>query len=109
MTEVRDNRPDRDEIPRRMRHWRAAHPHATLTEIEREVDRQLDAVRASVVAETAMTDDATALNVCPDYGARLGLRGTRERTLLTDGDEPLTLSRVDATCPACGSGLFPPG
>lgn len=104
----RDARPDLSAIASGMRQWRAEHPQATLTEIEREVDRQLDAVRADLVRELAVTG-AAAVEVCPACGASLVQRGTRERTLITEGDEPLRLQRVYATCPACGSGLFPPG
>ncbi|MDQ3549418.1 MAG: hypothetical protein M3439_11445 [Chloroflexota bacterium] len=107
MIEARDDGSGRREIASSMRHWRAEHPQATLTEIEREVDRQLDAVRADLVREMAVT--GAAFDVCPDCGAPLVQRGTRERTLITDGDEPLRLQRVYASCPACGNGLFPPG
>jgi len=107
MTDARDNRPELAETASRMRQWRAEHPQATLTEIEREVDRQLDAVRADLVREMAVM--GAAVDVCPDCGAPLVQRGTRERTLITDGDESLCLQRAYASCPACGSGLFPPG
>jgi hypothetical protein len=107
MTDARDNRPELVEIASSMRQWRAEHPQATLTEIEREVDRQLDAVRADLVREMAVM--GAAVDVCPDCGAPLVQRGTRERTLITDGAEPLHLQRAYASCPACGSGLFPPG
>lgn len=101
-------RPDLEQLRAFMQHWRHQHPHATLTELEVELDRQVRRLRADVLAESApgTSDD---LGTCPHCGSALARRGERERTLITDGDEPLTLSRSYASCPTCGSGLFPPG
>ncbi|HMM42698.1 MAG TPA: hypothetical protein PKA95_12410, partial [Thermomicrobiales bacterium] len=98
MSDAREDEPDLGTLSERMRHWRAAHPRAMLTEIEREVDRQVDAARAKLVAEMAGMGPADG--VCPDCGTVLAQRGTRERRLLTDGGEALTLSRAYARCPA---------
>lgn len=108
MRESEDSRPGLEQLGAVMRDWRQQHPQATLTEIEAELDRQMRQIRAALLAETAtpVSDDA---GVCPQCGTALVRRGERERTLLTDGDEPLTFSRTYASCPACGSGLFPPG
>ena len=93
--------------------WRQAHPHATWTELETAVDAQLGALRAQVLGETALASDATALGperpACPECGARLVRAGTHRRTLRSEGDQPVTLERSYARCPACGTGLFPPG
>ncbi len=91
-----------------MRTWREAHPRATLAEIERELDRQLRAVRVQVLVDVAQAG-ADELGSCPHCGGRLSRRGTHERTLTTDGDEALALNRSYAWCPACENGLFPPG
>lgn len=106
-----DDRLDVTMVADAMRTWREAHPRATLTEIERELDRQLRAVRVALLSDVvggavARPDD---MGMCPHCGGRLSRRGTHERTLSTDGDEALTLSRSYAWCPACESGLFPPG
>lgn len=103
-----DTRPGLEQLGAVMREWRQQHPQATMTEIEAELDRQMRRLRAALLAETAMatTDDG---GVCPQCGTVLVRRGERKRTLLTDGNESLTLARTYATCPACGSGLFPPG
>lgn len=108
MTEHQPDEQQRDDIAAAMRHWRQAHPHATLTEIERELDRQWRAVRADLLADVARArgDD---VGVCPTCGTALVRRGEHERTLRTDGDQAITLSRAYAWCPVCHAGLFPPG
>lgn len=95
-------------VQARMLAWRQEHPRATLTEIEREVDRQLHVARAALLAEVVTSADEE-VGVCPDCGGRLQRRGTRDRTLTTSGDVPVTFSRAYATCSVCGRGLFPPG
>lgn len=94
-------------IDRDLRRWRAAHPDATFTEIEQAVDAQLRDVRAGLLAGLAGEADDAASR-CPDCGTRLIRRGTHTRTLWTQGDVPVVLTRSYATCPACGTGLFPP-
>ncbi len=97
------------------RAWRAAHPTATLTEIEQALDDRWMRARAQVVEDAAVLSAAAALNrtsarpACPRCGTRMQADGTEGRRLTTDGDHPLTLRRSHARCPACGSGLFPPG
>lgn len=108
MTEHQPDAPQRDDLAAAMRHWRQAHPDATLTEIERELDRQWHAVRADLLAEVAQArgDD---VGVCPACGTALVRRGEHERTLRSDGDQAITLRRTYAWCPVCDAGLFPPG
>jgi hypothetical protein len=61
---------------------------ATFREIEDEVDKRLSALRAQMIADTAMqsvtvswTDTAVAL--CPQCGARLAKKGKKKRRLQT--------------------------
>ncbi len=86
---------------------RQAHPDATWVEIEAELDRRLDVLRAAVLGEV-VTDTPARSIPCPAYGGRLTGRGRRTRTVLTDGGVDVPLTRTYATCPACGTGLFPP-
>ena len=90
-----------------VRIWRRAHPDATLTEIEHELDVRLAAARAALLAEVAVDapDDQAC---CPTCGGPLVRRGTRTRTLRTTGDTPVALARSYLSCPACGTGGFPP-
>lgn len=98
--------------------WRAAHPRATLAEIEAAVGaatRRLqarylqDLVVASPCADLATTPLA-ARPVCPQCGGRLVPRGQCDRAVLTPGQaEPVVIRRSYAVCAGCGAGLFPPG
>ena len=90
-----------------LRRWRRAHPDATLTEIEQALDARLAPARAELLAEVAgdLPEDEER---CPDCGERLVRRGERTRTLRTQGDAPLDVTRAYLKCPACGAGLSPP-
>jgi hypothetical protein len=97
------------------RAWRAQHPTATLTEIEDELDRRWYRLRARVVEDAALRSAAADLGTpaarppCPTCGTPMQADGRKARRLTTTGDEALTLTRFHARCPACGTGLFPPG
>lgn len=90
-----------------LRRWRRAHPDATWVEIEAELDRHLDALRADLLGEVA-TEVPAGLNRCPACGEALVARGSHPRTVVTHGDQTVRLTRSYQTCPACGAGLFPP-
>jgi ribosomal protein S27AE len=98
-----------------LRGWRELHPRATLAEIEVELDRRLEQMRARMLADLALASAAADLEgaaeraCCPDCGVALRDEGVHERTLLTLGNQGVTLRRDYGTCPRCGSGLFPPG
>lgn len=93
--------------------WRQAHPRATWAEIEAAIDGQLGPLRARMLGETAMTSDAATLGterpVCPHCGERLQAAGAHRRQLRSEQEMPITVERTYARCPACGTGLFPPG
>ena len=100
-----------------MTDWRAAHPKATLSEIEEALDERLNRLRARLLADLALAStasDVQAANraerpVCERCGTVVQARGPSERTLLTQGGAEVRLARSYATCPACGDGSFPPG
>jgi len=100
--------------------WRVAHPRATLQsvlEIERTLDERLALPRARMLEDLALASrqaDVQALPVeerpvCPACGGRVEARGTKTRRLTTTYERAITLTRSYAVCPACGTGLFPPG
>ncbi|MGH2560304.1 MAG: hypothetical protein ACRDJH_14670 [Thermomicrobiales bacterium] len=108
MTDGLDRWPARlAEVKQDLRRWRRAHPDATLTEIEAALDRRLRAVRAGLLTDLA-ADAPAGPDRCPACDESLVRRGDRPRTLRTQGEQALTLARPDASCPACGTGLFPP-
>lgn len=100
-----------------MAEWRAHHPTATMREIEAAIDEHLAAVRTRMLEDAALASAATDLRAlpaaqrptCPDCGQRLEARGQATRRLITRHDRRITLQRSRAVCPACGTGLFPPG
>ena len=97
--------------------WRAAHPKATLSEIEAALDERLNQMRARVLADLALASlsadvSATTLEerpTCARCGVARQARGQSERRLLTQGGAEVRLPRSYATCPRCGDGSFPPG
>jgi YgiT-type zinc finger domain-containing protein len=97
-----------------MKEWRAAHPKATLREIETALDEKLTKVRARMLQDVALASRAADLGasgervVCPQCGQAMEARGRAERTLTTTGNQEIVLQRSSAVCPSCGEGLFPP-
>lgn len=97
--------------------WEAAHPQATLVEMETALDAAWAVARAEMLGTWANAQPEARVAqrpvaerpVCPECGVVLESAGRQERTLRLDGDETLTLHREYARCPRCGSGLFPPG
>lgn len=99
-----------------MRAWRAAHPRATLKEIEAEVDARLARLRAQVVQDAAQASPAADFRgaaardrpPCPACGAPLRAAGQHRRRLVTSQEQLVELERTYGRCPACGAGVFPP-
>lgn len=96
-----------------LREWRVAHPKAALQEIEAELDRRWAALRGQLLTDLALASTAADLAAgerpaCPDCGGTLRDEGVRQRTLVTTGNAPVTLTRDYATCVQCGRRLFPP-
>jgi ribosomal protein S27AE len=100
-----------DQVLAEVRAWRAAHPRATLREIEQAVDGRLAAARARLVAAAAAADADPAADPpgCPACGAAMADDGPRTRRLRTAHEQVIALTRSYARCPRCGTGLFPPG
>lgn len=87
--------------------WRAAHPTATLAEIEAVVDRELSAQRAALIGDLAITLHADR-PVCPQCGTPMTCNGTRTVTVTTAHEGRVPLTGPQYVCPACGAGLSPP-
>jgi len=106
-----------EEVILGIREWRWQHPKATLKEIEEAVDRGWARVRARLVQDLALGSAAKDLSrIQGDEGSRcprcehpLESRGQRIRRLTTYYEQTIELKRSYGVCPACGTGLFPPG
>ena len=89
--------------------WRRAHPYATLSEIDAEMDKKLNHLRAQMLADLAgeavLEEEEMA---CPECGERMHRRGKKKKRLQVQGGEEIELERHYAVCPNCGEGLFPP-
>jgi len=98
--------------------WRKEHPHATFAQIEEALDARLLKVRAQMLEDAAQLSPLADLApappeerpCCPNpaCGQVLEARGSETRSLTTEGDQTITLTRSYAHCPSCGTGLFPP-
>ena len=99
-----------------VKEWRLQHPRATFQEIEAALDERWARARARLLQDLALASAAANVAVgpeaerprCPQCGQPLEARGDEQRTLTTDYNQPITLTRSYASCPACQAGLFPP-
>jgi hypothetical protein len=101
--------------------WREAHPRATLAEIEAAVLEAMGRLQARVLQDLAHASPAAEAGAatgasaeerprCTRCGEPVEARGHHEREVLTPSQrQPLRLRRRYGVCPACGSGVFPPG
>lgn len=97
--------------------WRLQHPTATLTEIETAIDERLTRLRTKMLQDAALATPAAdwaaappaARPLCPHCQTPLQPRGKQSRTLQTHGGRDLVFERSYGVCPACETGLFPPG
>ena len=95
--------------------WREQHPRATFREIEAEIDRRLDELRAKMLSDTAnLSASAKWIEgpegaVCPHCGAKLAGKGLKRRKLQVRGGNEVELERKYGVCQECGQGIIPPG
>lgn len=92
--------------------WRRAHPRATLTEIEQEVEAVTGRLRRWLVEELAQGVAIVPEERpnCPKCRAPMDRRGHKARELLVAHQrQPVRLERTSFVCPACHAGLSPPG
>jgi hypothetical protein len=95
--------------------WREEHPRATFREIEVEIDRRLDELRAQMLSDTAnLSANAAWIEgpegpKCPHCGVKLAGKGRKRRKLQVRGENEVKIERKYGVCPECGQGIFPPG
>ena len=100
-----------------IKEWREQHPRASFTEIESAVDGLWAKARARILQDVALASDAKNISPdggescsrCSECGGRLESRGEKVRKLSANHDQRIELKRSYGVCPACGTGIFPPG
>lgn len=103
-----------EEAVARIAHWRQSHAQATLAQIERAVDEQMNRLRAQLIEEVAQASaaagsESNAGRVCEQCGQPLQARGRARRRWQTQGGQQVEVERTYVSCPRCGGGFFPPG
>ncbi len=93
--------------------WRAAHPKATLAEIEQAVDEQMNRLRARMIeqaaqASAAAESEASQGLVCEQCGQPLQARGKARRKWQTQGGKPGGSGTNLRDLPAVWRRFFPP-
>lgn len=88
--------------------WRAAHPRATLAEIEAQVDAGYSAYRSQTIVDLASAIPETGPPRCAACDLPMQRHGVRTRRLLTRDEGQLDLSLPRYRCSACGAELSPP-
>jgi predicted RNA-binding Zn-ribbon protein involved in translation (DUF1610 family) len=104
-------------VMQEVKEWRLQNPKATFREIEAAVDGSWARARARLLQEVVLTSEAREVSSdsagggyqCPQCYHPLESRGQRSRDLITHCNQSITLKRSYGVCPACGTGLFPPG
>jgi NADH pyrophosphatase NudC (nudix superfamily) len=98
-----------EQAQRELDAWHATHPDATLYDLEKAVEQQIERLRTALLA--AQTDGRYVEEqpACPHCGTTMVPRTKRRKRVVTKGDETLDLDRTYVVCPSCGEGLFPPG
>lgn len=99
--------PDPASVADALAAWRAAHPTATLADIEQAVDQHLSAHRAALITDLA-TDHDPSRPACPRCGTPMVQNGSRTVTVTTAHEGRVPLTGTQFVCPACGAGLSPP-
>lgn len=100
--------PTPDDAAVALARWRAAHPDATLAEIEQAVDAHLSAYRAALITTAAEPVIPPDRPDCPACGTAMQQVGTRSRTVRTAHEGRLSFTDPTFRCPACNAGLSPP-
>lgn len=98
-----------DHVRRDLAAWHATHPRATFAEIETAVEAHIADLRATLVHERANAAWQDEKPACPHCGTTMTVRSRSTRTVTLQGEEAITMDRAHVICPACGTGLFPPG
>lgn len=98
-----------DTVRRDLASWHATHPDATFAELETAVEEKVRRLRTALLAERTEGVRKEEHPACPSCGMTMIPRSRSSRTVVMPGEEVIPVERVYVVCPACGTGLFPPG
>ncbi len=98
-----------DTVRRDLADWHATPPRAPFAEMETAVEAQIQHLRASLLQERAGAAWEEQHPACPHCGQTMVPRKRSTRTVVLQGEEVVPVKRAYTVCPACGTGLFPPG
>jgi YgiT-type zinc finger domain-containing protein len=96
-------------VRRDLASWHATHPDATFADLETAVEEKIRHLRTALLAERTEEVRQEEHPACPSCGATMVPRSRSSRTVVMPGEEVIPVERVYVVCPACGTGLFPPG
>src|SRR3954452_4334475 len=96
-------------VSRELDGWRTTHPCATFAEIEAAVEERIQQVRAQLLERMVAAGFQERQPACPHCGIRMRPRTQQEREVVVQGDQTVQVTGPYVVCPACGTGLFPPG
>lgn len=89
--------------------WHATHADATLYDMEKAVEQQIQRLRTTLLASQTDGRYVEERPACPHCGTTMVHRTRRRKRVVMQGDEILDLDRSYVVCPSCSEGLFPPG
>ncbi len=92
-----------------LRMWRKAHPQATFSEIEQEVDRLLRKKHQYLLEEYLQeSEEAESIPLCPTCHQPMQARGNRTRQMQSQRGPQISFQRRYWSCPECQTGFSPP-
>jgi ribosomal protein S27AE len=98
-----------EQVQHELAAWHATHPDATLAEIERAVETQIERLRADLLDDQTSQVFVEERPQCQECGGTMTRQTRQRKRVVLRGDETLDLDRSSVVCPQCGAGLFPPG
>ena len=99
-----------DEVAGRIEDWQENNPTATLTEMEKAIDEEMNQLRSEIMKRLVRERESQeeTKQVCPNCRRNMVKNGKRKRRLTTKGGEEIEYERQQMRCSHCGMTLFPP-
>ena len=107
MEEIKSQNELSEKLSARLDDWHQRNPRATLTDMEREIDRELSKLRKRILAQLAKEQEDLEMT-CLECGGKLVRNGKKKRQLQMKGGETVKLERQQWHCLTCETAIFPP-